>query len=247
MTKSMTPNQYAAEYEFRGDGGDYTPTDGERTMIEDAILGYLGQFDEPSSAERSAVGVKKTLPSQGSLHAMFEYDGQTGNLYRKPLSAHAFLDTTDKRGPQWVANNYNSQNAGKEAFTYADKRGYRHGTIFGVNYQAHRVIWKMMTGEDPDTIDHINGDTSDNRFENLRSCTVAENSRNYAKPSGSSKYRGVCWVKRDQAWAARISNGKGGKVSLGNYKDEIEAARAYDKAAREMHGEFALLNFPDEV
>jgi hypothetical protein len=59
MTRSMTPNQYAAEYEFRGDGGDYTPTDGERTMIEDAIHGYLGQFDEPTSAERSAVGVKE--------------------------------------------------------------------------------------------------------------------------------------------------------------------------------------------
>lgn len=46
-------------------------------------------------------------------------------------------------------------------------------------------------------------------------------------------------------WAARISDGNGGKVSLGNYQDEGAAARAYDAAALKMHGAFATLNFPE--
>lgn len=51
----------------------------------------------------------------------------------------------------------------------------------------------------------------------------------------------------DQAWAARISDGNGGKISLGNHADEVSAALAYDRAARELHGEFAILSFPAEA
>jgi len=189
----------------------------------------------------------KALPAQDILNSMFSYDADTGKIFRKYLTADHFRRTSDPRGPEWNANAYNAANAGKEAFTSADRRGYRHGKVYNVNYQAHRVIWKMMHGVDPICIDHINGDPSDNRLVNLRSCTNAENSRNYRKPTGSSQYRGVCWVKRDKAWAASISNGNGSKRSLGYHKEEIAAAKAYDRAAREMHGEFATLNFPDEV
>jgi hypothetical protein len=161
----------------------------------------------------------KSLPSQETLLRLFRYDAQTGRLYHQ---------------------------SGAEAFTTADRRGYRHGSVSGTNYQAHRVIWKMVHGVDPDTIDHINGDQGDNRLDNLRDCSNAENSRNYRKPAGSSQYRGVCWVKRDRAWAARISDGQGGKVSLGNHTEELSAALAYDAAARKLHGSFAVLNFPEE-
>jgi len=189
----------------------------------------------------------KQLPSQEILRERLHYDPATGRLYWLARAATTF-PTDDPRGQHWAANAYNSHHAGKEAFTSTDRRGYRRGKIDDVVYQAHRVIWKMVYGTDPDTIDHRNGQQGDNRLENLRDCTNAENSRNYAKPTGaSSKYRGVCWVKRDKAWAARISTGKGGKRSLGNFKDEVLAARAYDRAARELHGEFATLNFPNEV
>lgn len=189
----------------------------------------------------------KPLPSQEVLRQLLRYEPETGKLYWLPRSA-AQMHVTDPRGADWAANQWNSRNSGKEAFTYADRRGYRHGKIDGVLYQAHRVIWKMVHGVDPDTIDHINGDTGDNRLANLRDCTNAENSRNYAKPDGgSSRYRGVAWVKRDQKWAASISNGEGGKRSLGHHATEEDAARAYDRAARDMHGAFATLNFPDEV
>lgn len=186
----------------------------------------------------------KPLPSQEVLRQLLRYEPETGKLFWLHRSAGQTA-CTDPRGPAWAANHWNSRNAGKEAFTYADPRGYRHGKVDGVLYQAHRIIWKWVHGIDPDTIDHINGDVGNNRLDNLRDCSVAENSRNYAKPTdGTSIYRGVCWVERDQKWAARISAGASGKRSLGNYASEVDAAAAYDKAAIELHGQFATLNFP---
>lgn len=185
----------------------------------------------------------KPLPSQEVLRQLLKYEPDTGKLFwlaRKPGA------TDDPRGPQWAANRFNSTCAGKEAFTYSDRRGYRHGKFMGVKYQAHRIIWKMVNGVDPDTIDHINGDPSDNRISNLRNCSNSENGRNYEKlRKGSSRYRGVSWASRDKWWVAQISNGNGGKISLGRFSCEEAAAKAYDQAARERHGDFATLNFSE--
>jgi hypothetical protein len=91
-------------------------------------------------------------------------------------------------------------------------------------------------------IDHINGDRLDNRRSNLRICTHAENQRNRKATVGSSKYKGVGFFKRDRKWAARIRfNSK--LIHLGYFDNEIDAAKAHDKAARELHGEFARTNF----
>lgn len=189
--------------------------------------------------------LKKLLPSRDALNARLRYDPEAGKLFWRARSADDFT-TSDPRGARWVAAQCNAQYAGKEAFTATDTDGYHNGKIDGVKYQAHRVIWKLLTGDDPDQIDHRNGIKGDNRFENLRDCSNEQNCRNYEKPRGSSKYRGVCWVKRDQKWAASISAGSAGKKSLGHYGDERTAALAYDDAARKFHGEFATLNFPEE-
>lgn len=186
----------------------------------------------------------KPLPSQEALRQLLDYDPETGFLRWRPRAPED-MKPLDPRGSSWAANQWNSRNAQKEAFTFSDPSGYRHGKVLGTKYQAHRIIWKMVHGVDPESIDHINGNPADNRLANLRACTTAENGRNYHKPAGGSLYRGVCWVKRDRKWAARISDGKNGKVSLGNFNDEVDAARAYDRAARKLHGQFATLNFPE--
>lgn len=185
----------------------------------------------------------KQLPPQNALNRLLRYDGGTGALFWMPRSPE-IMETNDPRGKEWAARAWNAVNAGKEALNCVN-RGYRHGKINGVHYLAHRVIWKMVYGADPDTIDHINGKRSDNRIVNLRDCTNAENCRNYEKPHGSSKYRGVSWVTRDRVWVAQISYGLGRKRRLGNHKSEVQAAIAYDDAAIELHGEFAVLNFPE--
>lgn len=201
----------------------------------------------PTKAALAAVrsDMVKPLPNRDLLLAMFDYDPDAGTLTWKSLGPDHFADTKTSWKPESLARAHNAHYAGKLAFT-AKNKGYHHGKITGVHYLAHRIIWKLVTGEDPVGIDHINGNKSDNRIANLRACTQAENSRNYAKnPGNSSKYRGVCWVKRDNAFAASISIGSGKKLSLGHHQNEIDAAKAYDRAAREHHGEFAVLNFPE--
>lgn len=200
-----------------------------------------------NGSRKDHVMAAKPLPPQEVLRQLLRYEPETGKLFWKERTA-AQMNCIDDRGPTWAANQWNSKNSGKEAFTASDRRGYMHGKVRGTKYQAHRVIWKLVYGEDPEFIDHINGVQGDNRLSNLRNCTNEENSRNYAKKiAGSSQYRGVCWVKRDHAWAARISAGNLGKINIGYFPNEIDAARAYDQKAMELHGEFATLNFPMEA
>ncbi|MCK5643692.1 MAG: HNH endonuclease, partial [Gammaproteobacteria bacterium] len=92
-------------------------------------------------------------------------------------------------------------------------------------------------------IDHANRNRLDNRKENLRQCTPSQNKWNIGKRgNNTSGYKGVCWKKDKQKWVACIR--KDHKVTwLGHFKDKIKAAKAYDKAALELHGQFAVLNF----
>lgn len=98
----------------------------------------------------------------------------------------------------------------------------------------------------PVVVDHINGDTLDNRKANLRICTQAQNSRNRRKiKAGRSIYKGVMPRPEHGSFKARIRiDGK--LINLGSYATEKDAALAYDVAAREHFGEYARLNFPDE-
>ncbi len=93
--------------------------------------------------------------------------------------------------------------------------------------------------------DHRNGDGLDNRRENLRPATHQQNLQGKCRKRAntSSKYRGVFWAVREGKWMAAIHVGKR-KPYLGSFSDELEAARAYDTAARRFFGEFAALNFP---
>lgn len=93
-------------------------------------------------------------------------------------------------------------------------------------------------------VDHINGDGLDNRRANLRHATTAQNQRNARlRSDNASGFKGVHWDASQRRWKAQISVG-GKRLSRGRYLTAEEAAHAYDDAARELHGEFATLNFP---
>lgn len=94
-------------------------------------------------------------------------------------------------------------------------------------------------------IDHINHNGLDNRRENLRIATPTQNNQNRQKSKGkSSQYRGVSWSTSTRKWRVEIK-ASGSKRILGHFDNEIDAALAYDRAAREFFKEFASLNFPD--
>ena len=112
------------------------------------------------------------------------------------------------------------------------------------NILMHRLIMKII---DPKThVDHVNSNGLDNRKHNLRICTPAQNQMNQIKIRGRSKYKGVSWHKHGKKWQVSIQIGKKRK-HLGYFHNEIEAAKAYDTAARLYFGEFARLNFDGEV
>jgi hypothetical protein len=98
-------------------------------------------------------------------------------------------------------------------------------------------------------VDHINGNTLDNRRENLRFCTFTQNRYNSKPDSGSkSEYKGVYWCAKSNKWEARITvNGQ--VKSYGRYDDKVIAAHVYDGAAITHFGEFARLNFssPEDI
>lgn len=113
--------------------------------------------------------------------------------------------------------------------------GYIRVRLHGESYLAHRVIWCLHHGRWPiEQIDHINGIRHDNRIENLRECTVAENRLNVQKANNDSGVVGVTWAKKEGNWRASIKvNGKG--INLGHFTDLNEAI-ACRRAAEVKYG-----------
>lgn len=103
----------------------------------------------------------------------------------------------------------------------------------------HRVILCALPGE---FVDHINHDTLDNRRSNLRLCTAAGSARNTIHKLGNSGFRGVRAAGGRFRAVIRFN---GDLIHLGLFGNPVDAAVARDAAARRLHGEFAILNFPD--
>lgn len=121
-------------------------------------------------------------------------------------------------------------------------RGYVIIKINGVSVRAHRLAWFFETGSWPqDEIDHISGETGDNRFANLREANRSQNMANAKlRSNNSSGRKGVHWCNKKKRWIAQIGAGKK-RTFLGSYTDKNAASEAYKDAARKYQKEFARI------
>ena len=165
------------------------------------------------------MGLKPTL-SLAEAQEWFYCDFSTGTLFWKKSSKSITKDA--------VAGTIKSH-------------GYRIVNFKRKSYPVHRIIWLLHSGVDPYPyfIDHINGVKHDNRVENLRLATPAQNTRNQKlHPLNTSGHKGVSYIKRTGKWDARIKKDYV-QYCLGVYSTKEEAYAAYCEAARRLHGDFA--------
>jgi hypothetical protein len=119
------------------------------------------------------------------------------------------------------------------------KNGYKSVRINNVIVKQHRVIFVMFNGYLPYYIDHIDGNRSNNKIENLRDANACQNSRNAKTPKrNSSGVKGVSWHKLKNKWIASCSV-NGSLKHIGYFEEMKEAEKAVRAFRNEHHGNFA--------
>ena len=164
----------------------------------------------------------KAIPfSQNELQEILDYDPNTGVM-------------------TWLITNSNRAVVGTEAGTIRNVRGNYKRTVIAINgerYYRYRLIWVWMTGEQPNIIDHINGDTTDDRWVNLRNVTASQNLRN-ARVSKNNKLgvMGVCRHKKGYYVAQLMKRGKRYHKIFANKEDAIAQRKEWEQ---EHFGEYS--------
>ena len=159
--------------------------------------------------------------SQERLKELLDYDPETG-VFRWRVRTNGRICVGDIAGSVHI-------------------KGHRYIGVDRGLYFAHRLAWLYMTGQWPlDQIDHKNTLPDDNRWENLRLATRSQNIANARKlkRGGTSRFKGVYWIKADRKWSAQIRV-RGKLIILGRFNDEQAAHEAYMKAATKYFGDFA--------
>lgn len=153
--------------------------------------------------------------TQAHVKELFDYDPETGDLI-------------------WKVDLYSNKVKGKVAGSM-HVSGYMDVQINGKKFKTHRMVWLWHQGVFPaNGLDHINGDKSDNRIENLREATTAQNAQNLRKAQSNNKsgYLGVRPFRN--RWQAKITvNNK--RHHIGTYDNPEAAHEAYLAKKRELH------------
>lgn len=163
----------------------------------------------------------RPLPSVSILRSLLRYDPIAGSLFCQKTGARGSLTT----------------------------KGYIQFTFLGINWKAHRLIWALVTGEDPgkDEIDHRNGRGSDNSWGNLRRACRSEQTINSRLSSrNTSTVKGVHLIKTRGIYSVKISKDKIG-YHLGEFASLEDAATTRLMAELCLHGEYRRTNVESEA
>lgn len=161
------------------------------------------------------------LPPFAHLHSRLSYNPDTGDLFWRAWEGHS--------------KQFNGRYAGTKAASYSGR--YSLVQLDRRRFHTHRIIWKMMTANDPSNdIDHIDGNPHNNRWINLRVVTRAQNTWNARMPrTNTSGYRGVSFFPPCSTWRARIWVA-GKNKTLGYFFTPEEASKAYEAAFEKYRG-----------
>lgn len=178
----------------------------------------------------------KLLPPAEFLRECFQYDPESGALHwkKRPLShfvsegSHASFNTRFANKPALISG---APDHLRGSLTY---NGVRR------SYLTHRVIWKLVTGVEPEfEIDHENLVRTDNHWTNLRSATSGQNLMNKkVRRDSTTGMKGVIQSNGSPRFQARIQ-ADGRFYHLGTFETAEQAAEAYRQKAIELHGKFA--------
>ncbi len=163
-----------------------------------------------------------------------------GHSFRKIPLGDSMFTIVDPHDFYWL-NNFHWYAEGQDIHIYAIRNIIKPGC----KSRSMRLNREIMDAPDGLLVDHRNRNTLDNRRENLRLATNSQNQFNKAKTSRktSSRFVGVFLEKCTGRWIAKVTVNRE-RVWSGRFDSEIDAAKAYDAAAKKYHGEFARLNFP---
>ena len=171
---------------------------------------------------------------QQFIRECMDYNPKTGVCTWRKRPRHHFETDSKYRS-------INSRCAGQKMGTPNKAGGYLVVRINKRLYRLHRLIYLWMTGDLPYFVDHMNRNTQDNRWNNLRAATHSQNQANNGRRR-TLPYRGI--TLRRSKYVAQCSY-KGRPQYLGSFNNMEDAARAYDQRAKQLFGEFAVLNFPE--
>lgn len=180
----------------------------------------------------------KKLPDAAYLHECFAYDPDTGVLVWRVRPVNHFVSEVASRK---VNTRFSGKPAGSLTASEPGGSPFISAVVGRKRYKAHRIIWVLVHGVDPDgLIDHKDGDGLNNRLNNLRDCTHTQNCCN-RRGSRPGKLKGAYFNRNAKLWVAHIKINRKQK-NLGYYKTEAEAHAAYCAAAPKYHGEFACID-----
>lgn len=168
------------------------------------------------------------FPDAATVRELVRYEPETGKLYWRFRPARYFPSTRYQKI-------WNSRQAETEAFNRLNDQSYFVGTLLGVPRAAHRVAWLCMEDELPPEIDHINGDSLDNRWCNLAASDRQENAKNQKLYANNTSGCSGVVLTAHGTWRAQIAVGRSRKVSLGTFRTKEEAIAAR-RAAERQHG-----------
>lgn len=202
--------------------GEIYKSIGVKTRNVWRILERYG-IEKRSTGQGGKDSNRRKLPEKEEILRQFLYDERNGLLIYKKSGIIARPTPTG----QYITVSFTQPNGKSRTLS------------------VHRVILFLETGEEPEQVDHIDLNKLNNHISNLRSATASQNNINKLKKEGTSKHKGVSWNEERGRW--RVQLWKDGNLVLNKrFKNEIDAARAYNEAVLEHFGEFAILNIIEE-